>query len=297
MLRYPSSVLFIWVLLLRVRSALWTNHPVITWVFLEISLISIIPFIPSRPAVRYFVIQALSSLLFFVGVLALETQLFFWLRISLKLGAAPTHWWVPIVYQEVRWFIIFALSVIIKVIPLSIMDIGNRVESILYIIIITRLIVGAVGGLRQTSLKKLLAYSGISHIGWLIATLLINPTIWVIYLGLYALSMGLLLFRNLEGLSIYLILLSLGGLPPLLGFFPKLIVLNILWSISPIVVAIIIYSAIITLFFYLLRIITHLIITNTSWGQIAPLWWFISRPIIVAPAIQLWGSFNVIAIY
>lgn len=297
MLRYPSSVLFINVLLLRVASALWTDYPVITWVFLEISLITIIPFISSRPAVRYFVIQALRSLLFFVGVLAMDVQIFFWLSISLKLGAAPTHWWVPMIYQEIRWPIIFMLSIIIKVVPLSIIDIGGRVESILYTLVITRLIVGAVGGLRQTSLKKLLAYSGINHIGWLMRTLLVSPTTWVFYLRLYALSIGFLLIRNLGGLSAYLILLSLGGLPPLLGFFPKLMVLNIMWVISPVVVGVIVYSAIISLFYYLLRIIAHLISSTTSWHELTPLWWFLGTPVIIIPTLQLWGSFNVTGMY
>ena len=80
------------------------------------------------------------------------------------------------IYQEIRWPIIFMLSIIIKVVPLSIIDIGGRVESILYALVIARLIVGAVGGLRQTSLKKLLAYSGINHIGWLMRTLLVSST-------------------------------------------------------------------------------------------------------------------------
>lgn len=77
MIRYPSYILFIVVIVIRIVSALWTDHPIITWVFMEVSLVALLPFISSSSGVRYFVVQAVRSIIFFLGVLVVDISLFY----------------------------------------------------------------------------------------------------------------------------------------------------------------------------------------------------------------------------
>lgn len=296
MIRYPRSILFMFIIVSRVFIALWTDHPVMTWVFLEIILISILAFLPSRAGVQYFLIQSFSSIIFFTGVLFTEIEAVFWLGMSLKLGISPIHWWVPLIYQEISWSSIFILAVVLKIIPLIILDIGARSESIIFLIIISRLVVGAVGGLRQTSIKKLLAYSSISHIGWLIRTLFVSTSISIIYLRIYALTILFLVVNPPSGIRAYIILLSLGGLPPLLGFFPKLIVLNAIWVVSVSLTVILVITTLISLVYYISLFSTFLLTASVRW-DIFPLVWFIIAPLFVFPTLNLWGSFNIIVYY
>lgn len=108
------------------------------------------------------------------------------------------------------------------------------------LIIILSTLIGAIGGVNQTSLRKIIAYSSINHIGWILAALLTRETLWGMYLLLYTiLSISIIIIfndtnisylsqvfgmRNLNKqlkLTIFSNFLSIGGLPPFLGFLPK----------------------------------------------------------------------------
>jgi len=275
----------------RVLLALWTDHPVITWVFLEVSLASVIPLIPSRSAVRYFLVQSFRSIIFFVGVLFVGLEFFYWLGMALKLGVAPVHWWVPIVYQEVSYSIIFLLRVVMKIVPISILDIGTRLESYLWILVTIRLVIGAVGGLRQTSLKKLLGYSTVSHMGWIFSALA-STRLWIPYLALFRLTLGFIVFGSLAGLAKFIILLSLGGLPPLLGFFPKVLVLMIMWKESFFITGLLLITSMISLVFYVRMFVSH-VLTHQATNYLRPLMYFMISPLLVFPLVDVMGMFNV----
>lgn len=127
------------------------------------------------------------------------------------------------------------------------------------------------GGLNQTSLRKLIAFSSINHLGWIVAGILNNQSIWKVYFIFYCfLSITIIfLFNRLKIFNlnqifssfnfkfliktiIFIPLLSLGGLPPFLGFFPKWIVINLLTDINLIFLLILIINfTLITLYFYL----------------------------------------------
>lgn len=127
------------------------------------------------------------------------------------------------------------------------------------------------GGLNQTSLRKLIAFSSINHLGWILRALIINESIWFIYFLFYSFLSFVLIFifnlfkifhlnqlfswftnRKILKFTLFINFLSLGGLPPFLGFLPKWIVIEqITLNRQYIQLFILIISTLITLFFYL----------------------------------------------
>lgn len=107
---------------------------------------------------------------------------------------------------------------------------------------------GGVGGLNQSSLRKLLAYSSINHLAWMLIGLHFGVNFILIYFIIYLVTNGLLVsYLNsigcfyisqiyyftgggLDGLVVYLNWLSFGGLPPFIGFFGKWLVINLMVS-------------------------------------------------------------------
>lgn len=120
------------------------------------------------------------------------------------------------------------------------------INNFLIIIIIINAIIGAIGGLNQTSLRKIIAFSSINNLRWIISALIISENLWIFYFIIYSFIIRIicflfsiiniffinqLFFINLNyiiKLSLLINFLSLGGLPPFIGFFPKWIIINFL---------------------------------------------------------------------
>jgi len=170
------------------------------------------------------------------------------------------------------WSQALILITIQKITPLSLLSyyISEQVRLISLAIIISA-IVGALGGLNQTLLRKLLAYSSINHIAWIIAALIIRESIWLIYFTIYSfISTSIIIifyftqtfhFNHLTNklatkpvfkLVLFIRLFSLGGLPPFTGFIPKWLVIQQLSLRNNFpLIFILLVSSLFTLFYYL----------------------------------------------
>jgi NADH-ubiquinone oxidoreductase chain 2 len=145
-----------------------------------------------------------------------------------------------------------------------------KVNSTTRIVIIASIIVGAIGGMNQTSLRKILTYSSINHTGWILAAILGGDNLWVMYFIMYSmLTSAVTLITRAYNISfinqaiivnrksaikyiLFISLLSLGGLPPFIGFLPKWIVIQILTTngLRVMMTAMVVIS-LITLYYYL----------------------------------------------
>lgn len=144
-----------------------------------------------------------------------------------------------------------------------------RFNFLIVICTLTALL-GAVGGLNQTSLRKLLAFSSINNLRWIILALIIRENAWNFYFIIYTFIILIIItlfhFTNSFYLNqlffynrnnsikflLFLRLLSLGGLPPFLGFLNKWIIINFLINNNfYFITLILIITALITLFFYI----------------------------------------------
>nr|AYQ19050.1 NADH dehydrogenase subunit 2 [Galerucinae sp. 1 ACP-2013] len=261
------------------------------WIGLEINLLSIIPLMksgqnsyPAEAALKYFITQAFASIMvLFAIVLSLNLLDYppnnsnFWQMMVLnsglltKLGAAPFHVWFPEVIEGLNWLTSMALLTIQKLAPMILIMYNWNMTLFFSSIIIMSSLVGGILGLNQTSLRKLMAYSSINHIAWMLASLFNFSKIWLDYFLIYCVITlnlimifqlnqiykipQLILMLNSNKLINFLFItnfMSLGGLPPFLGFTPKWLVINGLvenkfFSLS----LILILSTLITLYFYL----------------------------------------------
>lgn len=258
---------------------------------LEINLISFIPLIidiknnfSTESAIKYFLVQAFASLIFiFLRIFyIIKINLFFILinpfyeiiiinsTIIIKLGAAPFHFWFPSIIDGLSWNNSILLLTWQKIAPLRLISYFNE-TNLLILFIISSAIIGAIGGLNQISLRKLLSYSSINHISWLLIALNSNNILWITYFLFYIIINISIIFlfktyqifytnqlfifnRKFWIIKFYLFinLLSLGGLPPFLGFFPKWLVIENLINLHLMfILLILIIIRLVTLFFYL----------------------------------------------
>lgn len=198
----------------------------------------------------------------------------------IKSGAAPFHFWFPRVIEGLNWQRNLILITWQKITPLIITS-YCLTFNLLLIVTILSIIFGCLGGLNQTSLRKLISFSSINHLGWIFIRINFNETFWFTYFLFYILltTSIILIFNNFKifninqtfnlfnnnlfiKLLIFIPLLSLGGLPPFLGFFPKWIIIEIIIFIKLfLLLTFIVFLTLITLYFYL-RIIYSALLIN-----------------------------------
>ena len=267
----------------------------------------------SEAGLKYFVLSALSSGLLLYGcsliygftgstnfnVIANQLNsneyaltfgiVFILVGLAFKISAVPFHMWAPDVYEgsptSVTLFFtmvpkIAALTVFIRFLYVPFFYLIDQWQTILIFLSIASMVFGAVAAIGQKNLKRLIAYSSISHVGYALAGLatgtndgiqssVIYITIYVLMnLGLF--SCLLMMKRNnvyhegiedLSGLSknhpilslsLLIILFSLAGIPPLAGFFAKFYIFKSVLEQSMFFLAIVgLLSTVVAAFYYL----------------------------------------------
>lgn len=253
----------------------------------------------SESSLKYFLIQALASAIFLFSIILFYLFLNFKIylifynfilissTILLKRGTAPFHFWFPRVIEGLNWYRNFILITWQKLAPLIVLSYCLRL-NLLIIIILCSILFGSLGGINQTSLRKLMAFSSINHLGWMIAGILNNETIWITYFLFYTfLNLSIVyIFNNFKlfnvnqtfkifntnkfiNVSLFVLLLSLGGLPPFLGFIPKWIIIELLIKRNNFVLLVfILFITLITLYFYLRLTYSALLLNhiNINWN-------------------------------
>nr|YP_009654901.1 NADH dehydrogenase subunit 2 [Cazira horvathi]QCI09878.1 NADH dehydrogenase subunit 2 [Cazira horvathi] len=271
------------------------NNWIGMWIGLEINMMSFIPLIlnkinksSSESAMIYFLTQSISSALLLMMVLIMMCKylipiklihIIIMISIFIKIGAAPFHMWMPKIMSNMNWYKCGVLMTWQKIAPLFMMS--NMDNSLLMNpVIILSVIIGSVGGLNQTSLRKMMAYSSINHMGWMLA---INKSmnLWMIYLMIYSLMIlslcYLFLYYNLyflnqfnslnmnntEKISFFIMMLSMGGLPPFIGFMPKWITIQSLINEKEFLMIFIMVMTSLIILMYYLRMMSNMFLSHS----------------------------------
>nr|YP_009743693.1 NADH dehydrogenase subunit 2 [Notocochlis gualtieriana]QIE12009.1 NADH dehydrogenase subunit 2 [Notocochlis gualtieriana] len=297
----PFGFLFIFTMIFGTIFSISSSHWLGIWAGLEINLIGFLPILvyqksmsESESAVKYFIVQALGSSLLIFGSLMGCSISFSWenfvessmsLTVMLvvssgllvKMGMFPFHYWLPSVMAGLPWISCMLLATWQKIAPLLLINSLFELNLMYYFVLTicfmasASSLMGGIGGMNQTQVRAILAYSSIGHLGWMMFALTQGVWAMKIYLMIYIL-ISICIFSNLwysnlnnmknlsmlmksndhQKTSIMLLLLSLGGLPPLLGFVSKWVVIasvidSKLWFFLMILVT----GSVMSLFYYL----------------------------------------------
>ena len=226
-------------------------------------------------------------------------MVFILVGLAFKISAVPFHMWAPDVYQgsptSVTLFFailpkIAALTVFIRFLYTPFSNLIDQWQTIIIFLSIASMLFGAVAAIGQKNLKRLIAYSSISHMGYALAGLTTgtNEGIQssVCYISIY-IVMNLAFFscifmlkrenkyyekiEDLSGLSknhpllsfsLLIVLFSLAGIPPLAGFFAKFYIFMAVIEQSMFFLAIVGLMATVIAAFYYLRIIKVIYFDN-----------------------------------
>ncbi len=302
----------------------------------------------SESGIKYFILSALSSGLLLYGCSllygftgstnfdliseqlnkentgAIFAMVFILVGLAFKVSAVPFHMWTPDVYEGAPTSItsyfavvpkVAGLAVLIKFMFIPFSNILTEWQTIIIFISIASMILGAIAAIGQKNIKRLLAYSSISHIGYALAgvatgvvsgyeSAIVYITIYVIMnIGVFS---CLYLFKKdgeykenisdlsgiskkhpLLAISFLVILFSLAGIPPLGGFFAKFYVFTAVLEQKMYALAIIgLLTTVISAFYYLRIIKTiyfddSIITFDASKNKIAKFSIFISCSILL----------------
>nr|WNH21037.1 NADH dehydrogenase subunit 2 [Plectroglyphidodon imparipennis] len=271
-----------------------SSHWLLAWMGLEINTLAIIPIMAQHhhpraveATTKYFLTQAAAAAMLLFASTTNAWLTGQWdiqqmshplpvtmitLALALKIGLAPLHAWLPEVLQGLDLTTGLILSTWQKLAPFSLLlQIQPSNSTMLLTLGLISTLVGGWGGLNQTQLRKILAYSSIAHLGWMILVIQFSPSLTFLTLITYFVMTfsAFLIFKLNNSTSINtlatswakvpvltsltpLILLSLGGLPPLTGFMPKWLILQELakQDLAP-TATLAALSALLSLYFYL----------------------------------------------
>lgn len=269
------------------------------WAGLELNLIGFLPLLvyqktsaESESAVKYFIVQAIGSRLLIFGRLNLYSTSFTWEIINLnqptlyfiiilislliKVGIFPFYYWLPGVIAGLPWFSCILLTTWQKIAPLFLIITLLERNTIIWMNYILCFfaaiasIIGGIGGINQTQIRALIAYSSIGHLGWITFARTQGEWPIKIYLSIYIIiTISIFIFlwnsnfnliknstilknnpKNL--IAIIALFLSLAGLPPMLGFISKWIIITSATSSTLLIpLFILVLGSTLRLFYYL----------------------------------------------
>nr|AHY87124.1 NADH dehydrogenase subunit 2 [Macropygia unchall] len=272
-----------------------SSHWVMAWTGLEINTLAIIPLISKshhpraiEATIKYFLVQATASALLLFSSMTNAWATGQWditqlthptscllltIAIAMKLGLVPFHFWFPEVLQGSSMTTALLLSTILKFPPITILLMTSHSlnPALLTSMAIASAALGGWMGLNQTQIRKILAFSSISHMGWMTVIITYSPNLTLLNFYLYIL-MTSTVFLTLDttktlklatmmiswtktpmlNATLMMTLLSLAGLPPLTGFLPKWLIIQELTKQEMTLTALIMAMlSLLGLFFYL----------------------------------------------
>nr|AAL60090.1 NADH dehydrogenase subunit 2 [Draco blanfordii] len=246
-----------------------SHHWLTVWAGLEMNTLAILPIISKtkhpraiEAATKYFLTQAIASCLLLASSTINAWQTGSWdilqmtnkltsttmtIAIVMKAGAVPLHFWLPEVMQGSTMYTAMLISTWQKIAPMALLySMSNHMQPIIAITLgLLSTTFGGWSGINQTQLRKMMAFSSITNLGWALIVAPFEPNMFMISILVYILMMAPtfpllagMTTKTLQNLSaswttsptgtttLMILLLSIAGLPPLTGFLPKLLILN-----------------------------------------------------------------------
>nr|YP_009987570.1 NADH dehydrogenase subunit 2 [Tropidocephala brunnipennis]QBZ38043.1 NADH dehydrogenase subunit 2 [Tropidocephala brunnipennis] len=257
--------------------SMMTNNWLFMWILMEINLFMFMPMMSKKKmndqSIKYFIIQSFSSHLLVFSILMSsisltphKTSILILTSLLMKIGMSPFHFWLPEIMKNLKWKECFMLSTLIKITPMIFV---NKMCSLNLMIIpmIMSMITGTMAGFNQFNLKKLMAYSSIFNLTWMTISFLTSKKLTLMFMVIYSLItykiMKFFMKKNIlylnqlnhlnlkEKITMNLNMLSLMGLPPMMGFIPKWLILKEMIVKSNVLSTFMILTSLMSMFMYM----------------------------------------------
>nr|ARH53753.1 NADH dehydrogenase subunit 2 [Carpelimus fuliginosus] len=284
--------MLIFSIILSISSYSWYSM----WIGLEINMMSIIPLMNNsknmmntESAIKYFSSQIIASTMLLFSIIMMSNNLInnnsliimINSALLMKLGSAPFHFWFPEVMEGQKWNICLILLTLQKMIPFMILNYNMNLPMFFTIIILLNMMISMFLGLNQVSIRKIITYSSINHIGWMISIMMFSTMTWMLYFLIYSITM--LIFSLLMNyyniytmnqlikfnmnmnfkLIIIFMFFSMAGLPPFIGFMPKWLTIQLMiYNNHYLLPSVMVIITLFTMFYYIRLMISSLIFSS-----------------------------------
>nr|YP_009332459.1 NADH dehydrogenase subunit 2 [Schlechtendalia chinensis]YP_009400256.1 NADH dehydrogenase subunit 2 [Nurudea ibofushi]API68532.1 NADH dehydrogenase subunit 2 [Schlechtendalia chinensis]ARW70248.1 NADH dehydrogenase subunit 2 [Nurudea ibofushi] len=272
--------------IMTISSSNWLSM----WMGLELNLFSIIPILNFKMSIysiestmKYFLIQAFASIILLMFLI--NKSLFFMIQINMimiipllmKLSLMPFHLWLPSMIEGLNWMSCFLLMTWQKIAPMIMISYLNLNKTMIFII--TMISLNNLFGMNQNSIRKILAMSSINNSSWMLIAIIMNEILWLNYFLIYSMLNFLIMymlwkykinyinqlkffnFNLMFKLNLLMLIFSIMGLPPMLGFLMKWMLIKMLiYNNMIIILNLLISLTILNLYFYLK--LTYFILFN-----------------------------------
>nr|YP_010610837.1 NADH dehydrogenase subunit 2 [Erragonalia choui]WAP91658.1 NADH dehydrogenase subunit 2 [Erragonalia choui] len=270
------KLLFYTTMIIGIMVCICSNNWMMMWSGLEISLMSFLPLmismnlLSSECMMKYFIIQSLSSSILLLGMMLIlmnkSSNFIMLISLMLKIGMSPFHNWVLNVIEGLSFKSIFFLLTFMKISPMMVM---SYLSKMLWMPVLLSLIVGAIMGINQNSLRKILGYSSIFNIGFS-CSCINEMSLWLMYMLVYSFMLICMIiminklnifyinqimineFNLKTKISFWLMMMSFGGIPPMLGFLSKLMLFEFMILNNQVfLLMIMLLTSLIVMFYYI----------------------------------------------
>nr|YP_009488379.1 NADH dehydrogenase subunit 2 [Trachypeplus jacobsoni]AWD31638.1 NADH dehydrogenase subunit 2 [Trachypeplus jacobsoni] len=296
MSKFNKKKVFLIMMLMSTLMVMSSSKWLSIWMGMEINMMTTIPFLfknkskeLSQKIMIYFLIQAMGSIIMLTMILIKNfnwnmslINILMTLSMMIKLGTPPFHPWMPEMFNKMNWDIMFVMITLQKINPLIVTSQLSEQNKILTIIMITSATVGSISGINQLSLNKIMAFSSINHMAWMLMCMLTKNELWMKYFIIYSIitaTLCVMFHKNLifytnqlninsnnpSKIKMLLMMLNLGGLPPLPGFFLKWMTVEAMMTSGYfLIMTIMIFSSMVTLMFYMRMMYTSMMLSSMT---------------------------------
>nr|YP_009685235.1 NADH dehydrogenase subunit 2 [Corythucha marmorata]QDM37009.1 NADH dehydrogenase subunit 2 [Corythucha marmorata] len=295
---FNKKIFFLTMMMLSTLMVLSSSKWLMMWMSMEVNLMMTVPFIfqnkskeLSEKVMMYFLMQVMASMLFLVMIMLqpfinnLTLKMIMSMSMMMKLGLPPFHLWMPEMMNKLDWITLMVMITLQKINPLMVMTNMMENNMLMSSIMIMASTIGSLGGINQVSLNKIIVFSSINHMSWIIMCMLTKNSLWMKYFIVYlmmTMTLCMLLNKsmvsyinqlnlntnNTKKMSLLLMMLNMGGLPPMPGFFIKWMTIDSMTSSVNLyfITIIMLMTSMIALLFYM-RLTVNFMMMSTSMNK------------------------------
>nr|YP_010564819.1 NADH dehydrogenase subunit 2 [Pycnogonum diceros]UZA61222.1 NADH dehydrogenase subunit 2 [Pycnogonum diceros] len=272
--------ILLFMILMSITMAISSNSWFSIWISLEMNTMLFIMMLLNKKnqqfiesAMKYFLIQTISSIILIFSSFYMndnylnKMMLIMMISMIMKMGMFPFHFWYIEVLPKMKWMNVFMMMTLQKIIPMMLMMyIMKKINlTMMFSLIMINVIISSINMMNQTNMKKIMGFSSMNQMGWMVMSMMMNTMTWVMFMIIY-LMINFTVLNYFMKMKIYKLnqmmmmssmmmsvtILSMAGLPPFSGFMIKWIIIQQMMMKSMIIMSLImIFSSVVNMYIYL----------------------------------------------